>query len=220
MATDLFSALDSNQIGTFSFLVWMTPMIVAALFFNSVTWVESPNKVLSLVIYSVNSETNQKKILPLKLYIFSLMFFLVSMNLIGLAPYVYGTTSALWVASSLALVSWGMLILSGWIKFPKESAAHLAPAGAPAGLMPLLVLIETISILIRPLTLTVRLVANISAGHIVMSLIASCLVSSGFTVLVPVFFVHIGYSMFEVFVCFIQAYIFSLLIKLYAEEHP
>ena len=110
--------------------------------------------------------------------------------------------------------------MSGWASYPKESAAHLAPAGAPAGLIPVLILIETISLLIRPITLTVRLIANISAGHIVISLIANCLVRSSLTVIIPVFFIYTGYNIFEVFVCFIQAYIFSLLIKLYAEEHP
>lgn len=100
------------------------------------------------------------------------------------------------------------------------SAAHLAPAGAPAALVPFLVLVETISILIRPLTLTVRLIANISAGHIVISLIANCLVRASTTALVSIFILNVGYTLFEVFVCLIQAYIFTLLVKLYAEEHP
>ena len=95
--------------------------------------------------------------------------------------------------------------------------AHLTPSGAPVAVAPLLVLIETISVLIRPLTLTVRLIANIRAGHIVLSLVANCLTA------VPslrMLLLNTGYRMFEVFVCIIQAYIFSLLIKLYGSEHP
>jgi ATP synthase subunit 6 len=142
------------------------------------------------------------------------------MNLIGLTPFTYGGTSSLWTARSLALVLWFSLLLSGWVKFPKESAAHLAPAGAPGALIPFLVLVETIRILIRPLTLTVRLIANIRAGHIVISLISNCLRSVGIITIIPLLAVNVGYTLFEVFVCFIQAYIFSLLVKLYSEEHP
>jgi len=95
--------------------------------------------------------------------------------------------------------------------------AHLTPSGAPVAVAPLLVLIETISVLIRPLTLTVRLIANIRAGHIVLSLVANCLTAiSSLRMLL----LNTGYRMFEVFVCIIQAYIFSLLIKLYGSEHP
>jgi len=77
-----------------------------------------------------------------------------------------------------------------------------------------------VSIIIRPLTLTVRLIANISAGHIVISLIANVLVSASLPALVSIFLLNVGYNLFEVFVCLIQAYIFTLLVKLYAEEHP
>lgn len=219
MIADLFSSLDYNQIGVISFITWITPTIFAVTFIFSSSWLINSNKILSLII-STNRETRQKKLLPLPVFLYSLIFFLIIINLVGLAPYVYGTTRSLWVAASLALVLWGRLIMSGWASYPKESAAHLAPAGAPAGLIPVLILIETISLLIRPITLTVRLIANISAGHIVISLIANCLVRSSLTVIIPVFFIYTGYNIFEVFVCFIQAYIFSLLIKLYAEEHP
>nr|WIS40136.1 ATP synthase F0 subunit 6 [Facelina auriculata] len=154
------------------------------------------------------------------LLVFSLMGFILFSNLLGLIPFVYGVTSNIWIVGSLALVFWGLLILSGWMKFPTESAAHLAPAGAPAALVPLLVMIETVSICIRPLTLMVRLIANISAGHIIMGLIANALAVSALHIGALTFIVHVGYNIFEVFVCFIQAYIFSLLVKLYSEEHP
>ncbi|YP_003695.1 ATP synthase F0 subunit 6 (mitochondrion) [Aplysia californica] len=219
MMSDLFSSLDCGQLGSISFLLWLTPIMVASMFFVSSSWKAQPSGILMLLI-ATNSETRAKALLPLPLFLFSLMFFLVMMNLIGLVPFVYGVTSNLWITSSLAVVMWGLLILSGWTMSPVASAAHLAPAGAPAALVPFLVLVETISIMIRPLTLTVRLIANISAGHIVMSLIANCLVSASTTALVSMFVLNVGYTLFEVFVCLIQAYIFTLLVKLYAEEHP
>nr|YP_010831216.1 ATP synthase F0 subunit 6 [Elysia viridis]WFF64240.1 ATP synthase F0 subunit 6 [Elysia viridis] len=219
MMADLFSSLDCNQFGTLSYIVWLLPLFITSSFFLSSSWNVTPVSLASLSL-SATSETNQKKILPLPLFLFSLMFFLVQMNFIGLTPLTYSSTSSLWTASSLALVLWFSLILSGWVKFPKESAAHLAPAGAPGALIPFLVFVETVSTLIRPLTLTVRLIANISAGHIVMSLISNCLTSVGVLTMLPLLMVNVGYTLFEVFVCVVQAYIFSLLMKLYAEEHP
>nr|YP_010836951.1 ATP synthase F0 subunit 6 [Dendronotus frondosus]WGC92344.1 ATP synthase F0 subunit 6 [Dendronotus frondosus] len=219
MCTDLFSALDCMQIGWMSTFLWTTPILTSGIFISSNSWGQSNSKIF-LSILSTSSETNHKSLPGLPLFVFGLMGFLLLNNLLGLVPFVYGVTSNIWMAASLALIFWTLIVLSGWAKFPVESAAHLAPAGAPAALVPLLVLIETISLLIRPLTLTLRLVANISAGHIIMGLIANVLTITAIHTTALALFVHVGYNMFEVFVCFIQAYVFSLLIKLYCEEHP
>ena len=219
MYTDLFSALDCIQAGWFSTFIWATPIIMAGTFIISNSWGQSNSKIF-LALLSTNSDTRQSSIPGISLFVFRLIGFILVINLLGLVPFVYGTTSNIWVAATIALVFWVGLILSGWIKFPLESAAHLAPAGAPAALMPLLVLIETVRICIRPLTLIVRLIANIRAGHIIIGLIANALAVTSLHIGFMVFFVHVGYNMFELFVCFIQAYVFSLLIKLYREEHP
>nr|YP_009271544.1 ATP synthase F0 subunit 6 [Hypselodoris festiva]ANX10024.1 ATP synthase F0 subunit 6 [Hypselodoris festiva] len=219
MMTDLFSSLDCMQAGSFSIFMWITPISLAAVFVLSNTWGQNYTKTI-LALISINSETRQKMLPGFTLMLFTLMLYLLLMNFLGLVPFVYGPTSNIWVSMSLALVFWSLLIFSGWMKFPMESAAHFAPAGAPSSFVPFLVIIETASILIRPLTLTIRIIANISAGHIIMGLIATSLASStGFTIGL-VFLAHIGYNMFEVFVCSIQAYVFSLLVKLYGEEHP
>merc|ERR1711893_531541 len=169
MIRDLFSSLDCGQLGSLSFLTWLTPILVASIFLSSSSWKRQPSGILILLL-ATNRETRAKGLLPLPLFLFGLILFLVIMNLIGLIPF--------------------------------------------------LVLVETVRIIIRPLTLTVRLIANIRAGHIVMSLIANCLVRASISALIPVFLINVGYTLFEVFVCFIQAYIFTLLVKLYAEEHP
>nr|YP_004934955.1 ATP synthase F0 subunit 6 [Peronia peronii]AEQ93872.1 ATP synthase subunit 6 [Peronia peronii] len=213
MTADLFSSLDGCQ----SMWSWLIPVM---LFFSFVINNSHGSSSVKILLLSAFTESKKETLLPLSLFLFSLMLFLVSLNLMGLVPYVYGATSALWAAGTLALTMWGLLILSGWSYNPKESAAHLAPAGAPAALVSFLVLVETVSILIRPLTLTVRLIANISAGHIVLSLVANCLTSLSLFSGLMVLLVSIGYNLFEVFVCFIQAYIFTLLVSLYAQEHP
>lgn len=102
--------------------------------------------------------------------------------------------------------------------------ASLLPAGAPAVINPFLILVETVRICVRPITLSVRLAANIGAGHIVIGLIGTYLRSAyfgffglfGFFVLIGV---QIFYFFFEFGVGFIQRYIFVLLINLYADEH-
>nr|YP_010429316.1 ATP synthase F0 subunit 6 [Glossodoris acosti]USQ67495.1 ATP synthase F0 subunit 6 [Glossodoris acosti] len=217
--TDLFSALDCMQAGKLSVFMWMTPIFLASIFSITNSWSQSYLKTLNSLI-SINSETRQKSLPGFTLMLYSLMLYLIFMNFLGLVPFVYGPTSNIWVSASLAIVFWSLLIFSGWMKFPVESAAHFAPAGAPSGFIPFLVVIETASILIRPLTLTIRIIANISAGHIIMGLIATSLASATIYNVGFIFSAHIGYNMFEVFVCSIQAYVFSLLVKLYGEEHP
>nr|YP_002791089.1 ATP synthase F0 subunit 6 [Onchidella celtica]ACE62819.1 ATP synthase F0 subunit 6 [Onchidella celtica] len=214
MTADLFSSLD----GCGSIFTWVPPLMLVCFFSMNTPWTATASGLSIMTLTTLSDKT--KKLMPLPLFSFSLIFFLVSLNLIGLFPFVFGLTSALWAASALALTFWGLLLFSGWMYNPKEFAAHLAPAGAPAALVWFLVLVETVSLLIRPLTLTVRLIANISAGHVVLSLIASCLTGlSGLTGL-TVLLASVGYTLFEVFVCFIQAYIFTLLVGLYAQEHP
>ena len=105
----------------------------------------------------------------------------------------------------------------------KSFLAVLLPVGAPAALNPFLVLVETVRIGVRPITLSVRLVANIGAGHIILCLVGSYLSAGIFcyrivAVLILVF-VNVFYFLFEIGVSLIQAYIFFLLLNLYADEH-
>jgi ATP synthase subunit 6 len=107
---------------------------------------------------------------------------------------------------------------------PTSVIAGLLPMGAPAPLNPFLVVIETVSILVRPVTLSVRLTANISAGHIVLTLIGNYLtarffLSSVFSILLLAL-IQVFYTIFEFGISLIQAYIFCLLITLYSDEHP
>lgn len=161
-----------------------------------------------------------KKLLPFGLFILVIIYFLFNINFLGLTPLTYTISRSLWFASRLALVIWILVVLRRFRFSFKKTIAHLVPSGAPRVLIPFLVLIESISLLIRPLTLTVRLIANIRAGHIVLSLIANVLTSLRGSKLFLILILSVGYNIFEVFVCFIQAYIFSLLLKLYRLEHP
>lgn len=150
-----------------------------------------------------------------------MFIFILVNNLLGLTPFTYTLTRNLLTVRRLGVLIWLGLLISGFLKFPKIVLAHLAPRGAPLALQPLLVIIELVRILIRPLTLTVRLVANISAGHIVLGLIANTLRALVTRSYLPILLgIIILYNLFEFFVGAIQAYIFTLLLTLYSSEHP
>ena len=96
---------------------------------------------------------------------------LVALNLLGMTPFTFPVTSTIWLAAIAGVVFWSSIIVAQVKIVPVLITAHLSPRGAPFALSPLLVLIETISIIIRPLTLTVRLVANMTVGHVVCALV-------------------------------------------------
>jgi len=153
----------------------------------------------------------------------SLFCVLLLFNLGGLIPYVYRGTRHLVLTFSLGLPFWLSLIISGAMYRPLSAAAGLLPGGAPAALNPFLVVVETVRICVRPITLSVRLAANIRAGHIVLGLIGGYLSAGVFTypklILLVLIVVQIIYFIFEIGVALIQAYIFSLLVILYSDEH-
>ena len=92
--------------------------------------------------------------------------------------------------------------------------AHLQPVGSPAFLNPFLCVIELVRLLVRPLTLAVRLTANLRTGHILIALLGTGFIGSSLVLLGGIF-----YFMFEMVICMIQAYIFTLLPTLYSDDH-
>jgi len=101
----------------------------------------------------------------------------------------------------------------------KRSIAHLLLESAPIWLSPFLVLIELTRICIRPLTLSFRLAANITAGHVIIRLIFIFRISYKTKIFIYITLISSLYLIFEIIICSIQAYIFCLLISLYANEH-
>ena len=144
-----------------------------------------------------------------------LFFFLIySFNLIGLFPFFYGLSTSLYLVMDIALFIWLVRIFINFIIFKKgfkKFFRRFVPSGAPLPLVPFLVLIELIRNCIRPLTLTVRLVANIRVGHIIITLLSHRI---RLTLRILFYF----YLFFEIFVSTVQAYIFTLLISLYISD--
>nr|UFP05599.1 ATP synthase F0 subunit 6 [Narke japonica] len=152
----------------------------------------------------------------------ALMLFLMTMNLLGLLPYTFTPTTQLSLNMAFAVPLWLMTVLIGLTKQPAISLAHFLPEGTPTPLVPILIIIETISLLIRPLALGVRLTANLTAGHLLMQLIATAafvLINFLPTVAILTFMILLLLTILEVAVAMIQAYVFVLLLSLYLQEN-
>ncbi|MEI7606884.1 MAG: F0F1 ATP synthase subunit A [Rhodospirillaceae bacterium] len=158
-------------------------------------------------------------------FVFALFLFLLFGNLIGMVPYTFTFTSHLVVTGSLALVVFVMVTLLGLIKHGLHFFSKFVPKGVPAALMPLMIPLEIISYFIRPVSLSVRLFANIMAGHTMLKVFA------GFIVMMAGAMGLVGYLLgllplalvvvlvgFEFFVAFIQAYVFALLTTIYIQD--
>nr|QGM79607.1 ATP synthase F0 subunit 6 [Chlamydotis macqueenii]QOD97246.1 ATP synthase F0 subunit 6 [Chlamydotis macqueenii] len=152
----------------------------------------------------------------------SLMTLLLLINLLGLLPYTFTPTTQLSMNMALAFPLWLATLLTGLRNQPSISLGHLLPEGTPTPLIPALIMIETTSLLIRPLALGVRLTANLTAGHLLIQLI-----STATTVLLPLMpsvsiltaSILFLLTILEVAVAMIQAYVFVLLLSLYLQEN-
>nr|WNH21327.1 ATP synthase F0 subunit 6 [Sebastapistes coniorta] len=152
----------------------------------------------------------------------SLMVFVVTLNVLGLLPYTFTPTTQLSLNLGFAVPLWMATVIIGMRNQPTHALGHLLPEGTPDLLVPVLIIIETISLFIRPLALGVRLTANLTAGHLLIQLIATgafALLASTPTVTLLTTGVLFLLTLLEVAVALIQAYVFVLLLTLYLQEN-
>nr|YP_010852300.1 ATP synthase F0 subunit 6 [Desmaulus extinctorium]WGH72832.1 ATP synthase F0 subunit 6 [Desmaulus extinctorium] len=229
MLVDIFSSFDdNNQVFMSSyFLMWLFSFINLSLL-TFFFWLDNTRwmYIISLFKNTVSSQIFRSygnKLGGFMNVVGGVFLLIIFMNLISLVPYVFSNTSHLVLSFSLGFPLWASLILSSIFFNWSSVVAGLLPMGAPAALNPFLVIIETVSILVRSITLSVRLTANMSAGHIVLTLIGNYLCESIFSSsiggLISLSAIQIFYTIFEFGISIIQAYIFCLLITLYSDEH-
>ena len=148
----------------------------------------------------------------------SVFFFILFSNFIGLIPYIFTRTSHLSITLVLALPLWlGSMIYSIFYQY-NNLLAHLVPVGTPRFLIPIIVIIETISNIIRPITLSIRLAANIVAGHLLLTLLGSQGPNLIFVNLIILIIGIVLLLLLEVAVACIQSYVFTILSSLYLNE--
>lgn len=222
MITNLFSIFDPSSNFNIS-INWISiPLII--IFIPSIYWIIPNNLriIYSKIIKLLNNEfktiINNKNNNNFTLIFISIFIFIILNNFIGLFPYIFTGTRHLILNLTLALPLWISLLLFGWLKKTNHIFSHLVPQGTPIILIPFIVCIETISNIIRPITLTVRLTANIIAGHLLLTLLGN-LGPNLPKLLVPILIlIQILLLSLESAVAIIQSYVFSVLLTLYSRE--
>nr|APC60780.1 ATP synthase F0 subunit 6 [Mesocapromys melanurus] len=156
------------------------------------------------------------------LMLITLILFIGTTNLLGLLPYSFTPTTQLSMNLAMAIPLWAGAVLLGFRYKTKMSLAHFLPQGTPMPLIPMLVIIETISLFIQPMALAVRLTANITAGHLLMHLIGGAthvLISISPPAALTTFIILLLLTVLEFAVALIQAYVFTLLVSLYLHDN-
>lgn len=186
------------------------------------------NRVLSLQGWLIKIFT-QQLITPLNpgghkwaLILASLIIFILTLNILGLLPYTFTPTTQLSLNIGLAVPLWLATVIIGLRDQPTIALGHLLPEGTPAPLIPILIIIETISLFIRPLALGVRLTANLTAGHLLIQLISTATIKLFVTITAVATLTGILLALLtllEIAVAVIQAYVFVLLLSLYLQEN-
>nr|NP_075400.1 ATP synthase F0 subunit 6 [Thryonomys swinderianus]CAC27804.1 ATPase subunit 6 [Thryonomys swinderianus] len=156
------------------------------------------------------------------LMLMTLIMFIASTNLLGLLPHSFTPTTQLSMNLGMAIPLWFATVVLGFRHKAKKSLAHFLPQGTPIPLIPMLIIIETISLFIQPVALAVRLTANITAGHLLIHLISAAtltLMSINFPTATILFTILILLTILELAVAVIQAYVFTLLVSLYLHDN-
>jgi len=229
MLIDIFSALDlgyGNFIGI-SAPLWSTAILVLRWGLAQYWWTSSrlSNTIGGLLElpFELSLRRRGGRLGGFIPFLAVLFYYLIVLNLLGLLPYGPSISRHFTLTASLALPIWVSVVLRGVTMNPYEFFSHFCPLGAPLALAPFLVLVEIVRFRVRPLTLAIRLSANITAGHIVLGLLGISysyvsVAASSYPLLV--WTVGLLYYLFEVGVSLIQAYIFILLVSMYFDEHP
>ena len=139
-------------------------------------------------------------------------------NVVGLLSFTFTATRHITITLSIALPLWLRFILYRITNNITNFLAHLVPRGTPAPLMPFIVLIELVRNIIRPITLSVRLAANIIAGHLLLTLLGNQTVKRAIILFPLIIMSQTLLILLECAVACIQAYVFSVLTTLYASE--
>jgi F-type H+-transporting ATPase subunit a len=160
--------------------------------------------------------------------VFSLFMFILTANLLGMVPYFFTVTSQIIVTFALALFVIGTVLVYGFYKHGFHFLSVFVPKGVPGVLLPLVVSIEIISFLSRPISLSVRLFANMLAGHITLKVFAGFVASLGTMgalgiggAILPLI-MTVALTGLEFLVAFLQAYVFAVLTCMYLNDavHP
>jgi len=220
MITNLFSMFDpATSLNTS--VNWVILLIPLALIVPSY-WVIPRNMkaMFCLVMNSLHNEFSQplsgKKMEGVSAILVSTFLFICLINITGLLSYVFPATSHISVSLVLSLLFWVAVVGNNFVSRQIDFMAHLVPLGTPKPLMFFMVVIESISLVIRSITLCVRLSANIIAGHLIIAIIANAASLSEW--FLPIELALTALWILEIMVAVVQSYVFVKLVSIYISE--
>nr|YP_009142297.1 ATP synthase F0 subunit 6 [Sclerotia substriata]AKG95426.1 ATP synthase F0 subunit 6 [Sclerotia substriata]UZG66033.1 ATP synthase F0 subunit 6 [Sclerotia substriata] len=222
MMTNLFSSFDPSTSMNLA-LNWMS--VILGLMFMPTMFCPIPSRINLMWIKMYKSLSKESEIiLKVKsmkkstLIFVSLFSLILFSNFLSLFPYIFSSTSHLILTLTLSFPLWLSFMIYGWINNTIHMMAHLVPQGTPPVLMPFMVCIETISNIIRPGTLAIRLTANMIAGHLLLTLMGSTGSKLSILMLNVLILSQLLLLVLETAVAIIQSYVFSVLSTLYSSE--
>nr|YP_009708260.1 ATP synthase F0 subunit 6 [Paracolopha morrisoni]QEV85462.1 ATP synthase F0 subunit 6 [Paracolopha morrisoni] len=217
MMMNLFNIFDpSTSIFNIQFN-WITSMLIILFMPNSI-WI-IPNRI-NILYNKMFMTLNNEMLMLYKMkktkspsFIFIILFMFIFLNnFMSLFPYIFSSSSHMIFSMTLALPFWLFFIMMSMTLNLKNFIIHLIPMNTPILLAPLMAIIETMSIFIRPLSLSIRLTANLIAGHLLMTLL------NFNSMMFIIILIQMMLMMFELCVALIQSYVFSMLSSLYSSE--
>lgn len=220
MINNIFNIFDPSTRTLFS-LNWIRIFILFILAPYPL-WIQ-PSRFS--IIWIIINEFIHKEFKTLINYSYSNLLILSSLfirilinNFIGLFPYIFTASRQIRFSLSLSISIWIGIISFRVINYFNDICRHLTPQGTPFILIPFIVMIESVSLIIRPLTLAIRLRANIIAGHLLLCLLGTA--GQHIIILfIPILIItQITLFILEISVSLIQAYVFSILSTLYIRE--
>nr|AOY39153.1 ATP synthase F0 subunit 6 [Meropathus sp. BMNH 675618] len=221
MMVNLFSSFDPST--TFNLSLNWTSTLIGILILPSMFWL-IPSRMnmmwikINMILHNEFKVLLGTKIKGMTLIFISLFSMIMFNNFLGLFPYIFTSTSHLLMTLSLALPLWISFMIYGWFNNTTHMFAHLVPQGTPPILMPFMVCIETVSNIIRPGTLAVRLAANMIAGHLLMTLLGNTGPMLSLMMINVLIIVQLLLLLLESAVAIIQSYVFAILSTLYSSE--
>ena len=218
------AGVDLSFTNASLFMVISATVIILFLFLGSKEKNIIPNKLQLIAEMSYTfvakmiSDTAGSKARPYFPFIFSLFMFVLFCNMVGMLPYSFTVTSHIIVTLILALFIFIAVTIIGFIKHGFKYLSIFVPSGVPAVLLPLITIIEIISYLSRPVSLSVRLFANMMAGHTMLKVFGGFVVSLGILGgWLPLSF-SVALTGLEILVAFLQAYVFAILTCIYLND--
>nr|YP_009773268.1 ATP synthase F0 subunit 6 [Meitanaphis microgallis]QIZ12428.1 ATP synthase F0 subunit 6 [Meitanaphis microgallis] len=217
MMMNLFNIFDPSTTIMNMKLNWMSSLMIIILMPNFL-WI-MPNRInmiFTIMLNMLNKEMmmlyKSKKIKSPSFMFICLFIFILLNNFISLFPYIFSSSSHMIFSMTMALPFWLFYIIFSTFNNTKNMISHLIPLNTPIYLAPFMTLIETMSIMIRPLSLSIRLTANLIAGHLLMTLL------NFNSFMFIIIMIQMFMMMFEMCVALIQSYVFSILTSLYSSE--